>query len=45
MRRGCASPSSMEASHKKHRPHIKVGKDAEEEVTCFVDNTCSVHGS
>ena len=21
----------MEASHKKHRPHIKVGKDAEEE--------------
>ena len=24
-------PSSMEASHKTHRPHIKVGKDAEEE--------------
>ena len=22
----------MEASHKKHRPHIKMGKDAEEEV-------------
>ena len=22
----------MEVSHKKHRPHIKVGKDAEEEV-------------
>ena len=22
----------MEASHKKQRPHIKVGKDAEEEV-------------
>ena len=21
----------MEASHEKHRPHIKVGKDAEEE--------------
>ena len=21
----------MEASHKKHRPHIKVGKDADEE--------------
>ena len=21
----------MEACHKKHRPHIKVGKDAEEE--------------
>ena len=21
----------MEASHKNHRPHIKVGKDAEEE--------------
>ena len=29
--RGSARPSSMEASHKKHRPHIKVGKDAEEE--------------
>ena len=24
--------SSMAASHKNHRPHIKVGKDAEEEV-------------
>ena len=24
-------PSSMEASHKKHRPHIKVGKDTEED--------------
>ena len=23
--------SSMEASHKYHRPHITVGKDAEEE--------------
>ena len=22
----------MEASHKKHRPHIKVGKDAEEDL-------------
>ena len=28
-------PSSIEASHKTHRPHIKVGKDAEEEV-CIV---------
>ena len=27
-------PSSMEASHKTHRPHIKVGKDAEEEDWC-----------
>ena len=27
---GSARPSSMEVSHKKHRPHIKVGKDAEE---------------
>ena len=28
---GSARPSSMERSHKKHRPHMKVGKDAEEE--------------
>ena len=27
-----AGPSSMEASHKTHRPHIQVGKGAEEEV-------------
>ena len=31
VREGSAIPSSMEASLKKHRPHIKVGKDAEEE--------------
>ena len=31
MRGGSARPSSLEASHKKHRPHIKVGKDAKEE--------------
>ena len=31
VREGSARPSSMEASHKNHRPHIKVGKDAEEE--------------
>ena len=28
---GSAGPSQMDASHKKHRPHINVGKDAEEE--------------
>ena len=28
-------PSSMEASHKKHPPDIKVGKDAEEEEDKF----------
>ena len=28
---GSARPSSVEASHKKHRPHIKMGKDAAEE--------------
>ena len=28
---GSARPSSLEASHKKHQPHIKVGKDTEEE--------------
>ena len=33
---GSARPSSMEASHKKHRPHIKVGKDAvEEDLQCI----------
>ena len=26
----------MEASHKIHRPHIKVGKDAEEERSEFL---------
>ena len=25
----------MEASRKTHRPHIKVGKDAEEEEDCY----------
>ena len=38
----------MEASHKKHRPHIKVGKDAdeEEEVSCScktIDQTFPMH--
>ena len=28
---GSSRPSSMEASHKKHRLHIKVGKEVEEE--------------
>ena len=28
----------MEASHKKHRPDIKVGKDAEEEVSLLCPN-------
>ena len=32
VRGGNARPSSMEVSHKKHRPHIKVGKDVEEEI-------------
>ena len=32
VRGGRARPSAMEASYKKHRPNIKVGKDAEEEV-------------
>ena len=31
VRGGSSRPISMEASHKKHRPQIKVGKDAEEE--------------
>ena len=31
VRGGSARPSSMEASHKKHQPHVKVGKDVEEE--------------
>ena len=30
----------MEASHKKHEPHIKVGKDAEEEVLSKEHNCC-----
>ena len=29
----------MEASHKKHRPHIKVAKDAEEEELKFGDES------
>ena len=32
VRAGSARPSSMKASHKKCRPHLKEGKDAEEEV-------------
>ena len=28
---GSATPSSMGTSHRNHRPHIKVGKDAKEE--------------
>ena len=32
VRGGSTIPSSREASHKKCRPHLKVGKDAEEEV-------------
>ena len=36
-----ARPSSMEASHKNHRPHLKVGKDAEEEE----DYCITVHHS
>ena len=31
IRGGSTSPGKMEASHKTHRPHIKLGKDAEEE--------------
>ena len=31
VRGGSSRPSLMEAPHKKHRPHIKLGKDAEEE--------------
>ncbi len=31
VKEGHARPAQMEASHKTHRPHIKVGKDAEEE--------------
>ena len=30
VRGGNARPTRMEACHKNHRPHIKVGKDAEE---------------
>ena len=33
---GSARPSSLEASHKKHQPHIKVGKDAEEEEDAVI---------
>ena len=28
---GSATPSPMEASHEKHRPHVKVGNDAKED--------------
>ena len=41
VRAGNARPGSMEASHKNHRPHIKVGKDVEEEESGFkhgIDN-------
>ena len=31
VRGGSAAPSPMEASHEKHRPHMKVGNDAKEE--------------
>ena len=31
VRGGSTRPSSMEGSHKKHRPHIEVRKDAGEE--------------
>ena len=34
---GSSRPSSMDASHKKHRPHIKVGKDAEEKNSCDIN--------
>ena len=30
----------MEASHKKHRPPIKAGKDAEEEEYLFIPDVC-----
>ena len=39
----------MEASHKKHRPHIKVGKDAKEEEYKYlvpvktIDQTFEIH--
>ena len=40
-------PSSMEAYHKKHRPHIKVGKDAEVEYYltqfwCMLNLNCFI---
>ena len=38
VRGGSSRPSSMETSHKTHRPHIKVGKDEDEEE----DTTCNV---
>ena len=44
---GSARRISMEASHKKHRPHIHVGKDAEgEEEECdFTSVTCPRHNN
>ena len=33
---GSARPSSLEASHKKHQPHIQVRKDAEEEEDAVI---------
>ena len=33
---------SMEASHKKDRPHIEVGKDAEEEDFIFIADTYEI---
>ena len=32
VRGGSARSGKMEASYKTHRPHIKVGKDAKEEL-------------
>ena len=40
VRGGSSRPSSMEASDMNHRPHIKVGKDAEEEMILHVYNNC-----
>ena len=39
VRGGRARLSSMEVSHKKHRHHIKVEKDAEEEEVFFLSHT------
>ena len=40
VRGASARPSSMEASHEKHRPHIKMGKDTEEEEVKSVESVC-----
>ena len=32
---GSTIPGEVKAFHKKHRPHIKVGKDAEEEEELY----------